>query len=81
MRKIKLNKGLNMLNKNSETLDSIAETELQPLQLSSVKNVQEEFNRAEIYFDPDKPLYGMSPEQYIEGIRFHNKCFTTLNSL
>lgn len=70
-----------MPTQNLETSNSPVKTELNQLQLSPVKNSPEYFNTNAIYIDSNKPLYGMSPEQYSEGIRFHNKCFSKLNEL
>jgi hypothetical protein len=32
----------------------------------------------EFSFDANKPLYGMNPEEYLEGLKFHNECFGKL---
>ncbi|QSB28635.1 hypothetical protein [Flavobacterium sp. CLA17] len=68
-----------MSTKNLETSNSPVKTELHQLQFSSVKKSPEGFHTKEIYIDISKPLYGMSPEQYKEGIRFHNEYFNKLN--
>jgi hypothetical protein len=70
-----------MPTQNLESSNSPVKTELNQLQLSPVKNSAEYFNTNGIYIDSNKPLYGMSPAQYSEGIRFHNECFSKLNEL
>lgn len=70
-----------MSTKNLETSNSTVKTELNQLQLNSVKNSSECFNTNPVYTAIDKPLYGMSPEQYSERMKFHNECFSKLNEL
>ncbi|WP_026730175.1 hypothetical protein [Flavobacterium denitrificans] len=31
------------------------------------------------YEEQQKPLYGMSPEEYTEGMKYHNECFDRVN--
>lgn len=50
-------------------------------ELASFQNCQQDFRTTEVYIDFGKPLYGMSPEQYLEGLRNHNECFEPLKYL
>lgn len=70
-----------MPHKNLETSNDGVKKELQQLPSASFKNSQQLSNTTEICINFNTPLYGMSPEQYIEGLRYHNECFHKLNSL
>lgn len=69
-----------MLHQNSEPSNAVI-TESECQELASLKNCQKYFCSTEVYIDFSKPLYGMSPEQYLEGLRKHNECFQQLKYL
>lgn len=69
-----------MLHQNSEPLKAVI-TESDYQELASLKNCQQDFCTTEVSIDFSKPLYGMSPEQYLEGLRKHNECFQQLKYL
>ena len=69
-----------MPNRNLEKTDSSVLTQLHKKQFVSCENSPEASDGIKgIYFDLSMPLYGMSPQQYIEGTKYHNECFYKLN--
>ena len=59
-----------MSNENPENLKN----ELYKVQLSSIEYLH-------IISNSEKPLYGMTTEQYIEGVKFHKECFSKIQKI
>ncbi len=69
-----------MPNGNLDKINSSAIPELHKKQFTPLENSHEiSCSIKAIYLDLSMPLYGMSPQQYIEGTRYHNECFHKLN--
>ncbi|WP_127338709.1 hypothetical protein [Flavobacterium cupreum] len=69
-----------MSHQNPETSNAVL-IALDCQELTSAKNCQQDLSGTEICIDFSKPLYGMSPEEYLEGVRKHNECFYKLKQL
>lgn len=71
-----------MPNRNLNQINSSAIPELNKKQFALFENSQEVSGSIKaFYLDLSMPLYGMSPQQYIEGTKYHNECFHKLHSV